>query len=278
MSLHVPAQPVPWALLPTGYCCPYTAVNLAATCAHSLADTFLINRLIPFCFLGQITTKELPLCFHASHLKIWHTVFFLLAAVSWVGWVSVVDEQKTFAEGEQLPSAKAALLIIMEFFLDPLMISPRFPKSTWDSGDENTALAQFWLVHGKITTTAIRIIFISRNPLSKALPYKTDCPGQSPAAALVSVQAQRNGLCKYSRAAWAGLLRLEGDYHCCSELSLSVQPKCYLCCNNALRFPKTFRTSLCYIFLTGDHQWPISCHNKDKCLILWIVQLMKLRS
>lgn len=84
--------------------------------------------------------------------------------------------------------------------------------------------------------------------------------------------------CEYSRAAWAGLLRLKDDYHCCSELSLSVQPKCYLCCNNAFRFPKTLRTSLCYILLTGDCHWPVSCQNKDKCIILWTVQLMKLRS
>lgn len=81
-----------------------------------------------------------------------------------------------------------------EFFLDPLMLSPRFPKSTWDSGDENTAWAQFWLVHGKIPTIAIRIIFLSRNPLSKALPCKTNFPGQSPATVLVSVLAQWNGL------------------------------------------------------------------------------------
>lgn len=105
-----------------------------------------------------------------------------------------MDEQITFAGGDQLPSAKAGLLIIMEFFLHPLMISPRFPKSTWDSGDENTALAQCCLVHGKIQTTAIGIIFISIRSFSKALPYKTNCPGQSPAAALVLVLAQWSGL------------------------------------------------------------------------------------
>lgn len=125
---------------------------------------------------------------------------------------------------------------------------------------------------GKIPTIAIRIIFVTRKPLSKALSYKTNWSGQSPAAVLVL------GLAQWSGSVWAGLLRLKGDYHCCSELSLGVQPKCYLCCNNAFRFPKTLRASLCYILFAGEHHWPMSCQNKDKCVILWAVQLMKPRS
>ena len=133
-----------------------------------------------------------------------------------------MDEQSISATGDQPASAKAALLIIMEFFLHQRMISPRFPKSSWDAGDENIVLAQCSLAFGKIPTRAIRIIFTGSKPLSKALPYGTNWSGQSPAAALVSVLGQ---LLEYNRAACAGSLRSKGNYRCCSKLSLSVQPE-----------------------------------------------------
>lgn len=43
-----PCSACPPGTPPYWSCCPYTAVNLAATFAHSLADTFLMNRLISF--------------------------------------------------------------------------------------------------------------------------------------------------------------------------------------------------------------------------------------
>ncbi|PKU42926.1 hypothetical protein llap_6776 [Limosa lapponica baueri] len=62
----------------------------------------------------------------------------------------------------------------------------------------------------KIPTRVIMIIFVSRKPFGKALPYGTSWSGQSPAAALVSVLGQ---LLEYDRAACAGSLRLKGKEH-----------------------------------------------------------------